>query len=480
VGSGPDPARRASGRAALGMVTSVAHPGREDATVPQDDRADVIVGTLQDMFSDIMQAAPDAFRTKFRKMARDPFAFFRGSAALFWRDLGPDGDFGGRDEGWMAEHGDRVWIQGDLHAENFGTYMDADGRLVFDVNDFDEAYLGPWTWDLRRFVASLALLCWQKAMPDEVIDDLVDHYVRCYVDQVDHYVGQSDDTEWALTLDNADGAVLGTLQQAKLRTRATILDPETIVENYRRRFAESSSIHRLDDDEEQRVRDAFERYMETIPEDKRVPRDVRTRFRILDVVRKTGIGIGSAGLPMYSVLIEGSTQALGNDVVISVKQANAASLGRVIDDEQITKAFEHHGHRTAVSQRALQAHADRYLGWTDIDGTGYVVSEYSPYELDLEWDDLNTPEGMQTVVDQLGRATAKIHCVADDDSATDLVTVSVEDVIAEGVHGDVDGLVDELTEFARTYAEQVRADHHTFVDAFRGGAFSEVAPVGDR
>ena len=53
--------------------------------------------------------------------------------------------------------------------------MDGEGRLVFDVNDFDEAYLGPWTWDLRRFVASLALMCWQKALPDNAIDDLVAH-----------------------------------------------------------------------------------------------------------------------------------------------------------------------------------------------------------------------------------------------------------------------------------------------------------------
>ena len=50
-----------------------------------------------------------------------------------------------------------MWIQGDLHAENFGTYMDSAGRIVFDVNDFDEAYLGHVSWDLRRFAASFAL-----------------------------------------------------------------------------------------------------------------------------------------------------------------------------------------------------------------------------------------------------------------------------------------------------------------------------------
>ncbi len=78
-----------------------------------------------------MEADPDAFRTKFRKMAADPFAFFRGSACLFYADV-----FALEDR-WADERTSRVWIQGDLHAENFGTYMDGAGVLIFDVNDFD-------------------------------------------------------------------------------------------------------------------------------------------------------------------------------------------------------------------------------------------------------------------------------------------------------------------------------------------------------
>ena len=56
------------------------------------------------------------------------------------------------------EQAGRIWVHGDLHVENFGTYLNSDGRLVFDVNDFDEAYLGRFTWDLQRFAASLALV----------------------------------------------------------------------------------------------------------------------------------------------------------------------------------------------------------------------------------------------------------------------------------------------------------------------------------
>ncbi len=131
-----------------------------------NERESFIVDCLVQAFSDLMKADPDAFRTKFRKMAADPFAFYRGSACVFYADMAD------RDDRWADERTGRVWIQGDLHAENFGTYMDGSGVLIFDVNDFDEAYVGHFTWDLQRFAASIALLCWQKALSDEEIREL--------------------------------------------------------------------------------------------------------------------------------------------------------------------------------------------------------------------------------------------------------------------------------------------------------------------
>src|SRR5712664_3250736 len=46
---------------------------------------------------------------------------------------------------------------GDLHVENFGTWRDAEGRLVWGVNDFDEAAAVPYTNDLVRLAASALL-----------------------------------------------------------------------------------------------------------------------------------------------------------------------------------------------------------------------------------------------------------------------------------------------------------------------------------
>jgi len=439
------------------------------------ERTELVVESLRGAFAQLMEADPHAFRTKFRKMARDPFAFYRGSACLFYKDMVENPDLAGADERWASGDAARIWIQGDLHVENFGTYLDADGRLVFDVNDFDEAYIAPWTWDVRRFCASLALLCWQKALPDEVIDDLVTTYVRSYLDQLGFYRGQDDDTRWALTLDNARGGVLATLREAKMSTRWHLLEQVTVVEDYRRRFASGGGVRELEDGERGKVLAAFDRYVETIPESRR--RATPVLHDVLDVVGKAGLGIGSAGLPAYNVLIEGFNQAIDNDIVLTLKQGNASAVGAAVHDERAAAHFEHHGHRTAASQRALQAHADRFLGWTELDGVGYVVNEFSPYDRDLDWEDLSEPDDMNEVVEQLGRATAKIHCVADQDSEHGLVDVSVEHAVGEVVGDDGDALAAEMSEFARGYARRVREDHHLFVDAFRGRAFDAVAPV---
>ncbi len=430
------------------------------------DRSERIVATLVEAFSDLMAADPAAFRTKFRKMAADPFAFYRGSACLFYADVAA------REDPWADERTSRVWIQGDLHAENFGTYMDGDGVLIFDVNDFDEAYIGHFTWDVTRFAASMALLCWRKAISDDDITMLVQRYVRAYLDQVRLFVDQADDRTFSLRLNTTEGAVHQVLQLAKLRTRVGLLDRITEAEGFDRVLREVPGLRRLDDAEQEAVTGAFERYLESIPPAKR-QRGVT--YTVKDVAGRSGFGIGSAGLPAYTVLIEGYNQALDNDVVLSMKQGNVAAASRVVGDPAIAEAFRHHGHRTAVSQRALQAHADPLLGWTDLDGVGFVVSEVSPYEADLDWSELTEPAEIAPVVDYLGRATAKVHCVADSDADNSLVPFQTEDAIAQVVRGREDEFVAWVVEFAHDYAAQVRTDHALFVDAFRHGRIPGVA-----
>jgi uncharacterized protein (DUF2252 family) len=441
----------------------------EPAPSTERHRQEQIVEVLVDAFADLMAADAGAFRTKFRKMAADPFAFYRGSACLFYADMAALQDR------WCDERTSRVWIQGDLHAENFGTYMDGDGRIVFGVNDFDEAYLGHVSWDLRRFAASFALLAWRKALGDGVIDDVLRCYLESYLDQVTAFARSDDDRSFALVRENTEGAVHEVVLATTARTRLSLLGRLTVVDGYTRRFADHPRNRRLDDDERDRVLAAVQRYRGTLPDGSRRR---AVAFDVKDVVGTGGFGIGSAGLPAYNVLLEGYDQALENDVVLSLKQGNVPAPSRVVTDPAIRAHFEHEGHRTAISQRALQAHTSPFVGHAEIAGVGFVVAELSPYELDLDWEKLTEPEEIAPVVAQLGRATATTHCVGDLDSAHPLVGFQTEDAILAMVGDRRVEFIDDLIGFAHSYARRTRADHRLFVDAFRAGQIPGITSSG--
>jgi uncharacterized protein (DUF2252 family) len=425
-----------------------------------DERSQEIVSVLADTFGELIEADSRAFRRKFRKMAASPFAFYRGSAPLFYADVGR------LEDPWADERTSRVWIQGDLHAENFGTYMDSAGILVFDVNDFDEAYVGHFTWDLRRMAASLALLGFAKALSDEAIERMIACYARAYVEQVRAFATGGHDREYRLTLDNTDGVLHEVLLRARLETRVALLEATTTVEAAERHFSSGSGVRRLQDGERAEVEQAFAAYLETIPE---VKRQHSVSYAVKDVVGRAGFGIGSAGLPAYSLLVEGRTQALENDVVLSMKQGNVAAPSRVVSDREIERYFEHQGHRTAVSQRALQAHADPWLGWCELDGVGQVVKEVSPYEADIDWDQVSDLDEVFPLLEYLGQATAKVHCVSDAGSEQALVDFQTEEAIMTVVDGREDEFAADLVRFGRAYGNLARDDHRLFVDAFRNG-----------
>jgi uncharacterized protein (DUF2252 family) len=435
--------------------------------VPSDDgeRQEQIVDVLVDAFADLIEADSRAFRRKFRKMASGPFAFYRGSACLFYSDVAA------LEDRWADERTSRVWIQGDLHAENYGTYMDSEGVLVFDVNDFDEAYIGAFTWDLRRMAASLALLGFAKALSDQAIERMITTYADAYLDQVRAFAGGDRDEEYRLTLHNTDGVLHGVLAAARLESRLHLLDAITVIEGDDRRFRDGAGIRRLEEEEEHEVREAYTRYLDTIPAGKR---QESLSYAVKDVVGRTGFGIGSAGLPAYSLLVEGRTQALENDIVLSVKQGNVAAPSRVVEDDRIRGYFDHQGHRTAVSQRALQAHADPWLGWCELRGVGQVVKEVSPYEADIAWGGVTDLDDIFPLLASLGRATAKVHCVSDAGSDQTLVDFQTEEAITTAVGDAGEAFAADLAAFGADYGALVRDDHRRFVDAFRNGAIPGV------
>jgi uncharacterized protein (DUF2252 family) len=426
----------------------------------EQSRADFIIDVLTREFGASMALDPAAFRRKFRKMAASPFAFYRGSASLFYADL----TAAYADDSFLDERTSRVWIHGDLHAENFGTYMNSSGVLVFNVNDFDEAYVGPFSWDLKRFSASVALIGYQKALSDDSISELVTAFAGSYLTELRAIASGGDDAIGSITLENADGVLRRVLQEARLNTRVELLAGQTTIDDYERRFSLLDGVYEVDDQTAGQVKAAFERYLGTLPDAGRPG-----AANIKDIKLRKGVGIGSAGLPSYNMLLEGNTQALENDVIIYMKQAQVPAVARWIDDDRVRSYFLHQGHRTAESQRALQAHADPWLGYTELNGVGQLVAEVSPYAADLDWSDVNEPEELTGVIADLGRAVARMHSVADDESSHDLVDFSTEEAIVAAVDKDEAGFVRHLVDFAHRYGDQAREDHQDFVDLFRNG-----------
>jgi Uncharacterized protein conserved in bacteria (DUF2252) len=98
-----------------------------------------------------------------------------------------------------------------------------------------------------------------------------------------------------------------------------------------------------------------------------------------------------------------------------------------------------------------------------------VVKEVSPYEADIDWDVVTDLDEILELLEYLGQATAKVHCVSDAGSEQELVDFQTEEAIMAVADGREDDFADDLVEFGRAYGELARDDHRLFVDAFRNG-----------
>src|SRR5579863_6316626 len=89
---------------------------------------------------------PQLVKLKWQLMAESPFGYFRGAVPVIAADLSA-----------LPNTGILTQICGDAHVRNLGAFAAPDGRLVFDINDFDETIRAPFEWDLKRMAASLIL-----------------------------------------------------------------------------------------------------------------------------------------------------------------------------------------------------------------------------------------------------------------------------------------------------------------------------------
>ena len=148
-------------------------------------------------------------------------------------------------------------------------------------------------------------------------------------------------------------------------------------------------------------------YLKSIPESKRATRSQTglPTYRVKDIVARSSPGVGSAGKISYSLLIEGPTETLENDIVLYMKPAQRSAISYVVQNKDLEKYFHHDGLRTVLCSYAMQASTPRWLGFTSIGQMHCLVDEVTAHSEDLDWKDINELNDILELVGYLGKTT---------------------------------------------------------------------------
>ena len=291
---------------------------------------------------------------KYEAMRNDPFAFFRGTARIFYADL---------PRGKLIMHAPRTWLCGDLHLENFGSYRGDNGLVYFDVNDFDDCTLGPVSWDLLRFVTSVLVAAEVREIARPRAIALCHAFLRAYAKEV------RDGKALWVERDTARGPVRELLDAARVRKHKDLLDRRTVSQGARRKIRMEPG-RAISASREQRT------YVQALLEG--FAKDIENAgyFRVIDVARRV-TGLASLGVERYVVLVEGEGGSDGNRL-LDLKQAvtpSAVALGKWKQPK-----WKRQADRVVETQYRMQAVSKADLYAVSGSKRSYVLSELQPSE----------------------------------------------------------------------------------------------------
>ena len=377
---------------------------------------------------------PERLALKYREMCKSPFSFFRGTAHLFWEDLGARRS--------VLPDSPPVWACGDLHLENFGSFQGSNGLSYFDLNDFDEAALAPASWEVSRFVASVYVAAPALKLTRADANEVVKLFLGAYQAALGH--GKA---RW-IERDTATGMVRTLLERVKSRKRAMLIDSRTRWKKGKRRLRIDGK-HALPATDGQRREVA--RWLGKFAKSQPDP----SFFKILDVARRVA-GVGSLGLDRYVVLVRGDGGRDGN-AILDAKQAPPSSLARF--DKLRQPAWKCEPDRVVAIQQRMQGIAPALLDAVKIGRGGYVLRELQPSKDRLTLKDARGHPGrLRSVIKTMGRVTAwaQLRSGGRQGSATG------DDLIA---FAGASGWQRQLIDYGRSYAAQVERDYNQFVVA---------------
>ncbi|MFI8393102.1 DUF2252 domain-containing protein [Streptomyces sp. NPDC085540] len=398
------------------------------------------------------------------RMLLSPFAFYRGAAAVMAADLAG-----------TPVSGLNVQLCGDAHLSNFGLFASPERRLMFDVNDFDETYPGPWEWDVKRLAASLEIAARENGFTPKQRAKIQRKAVRGYQRAMARFAGMRQLDVWYARADVDDIAELlaerlgksarkkldKTIAKAHTRDSMRALAKLTeVVEGQRRIIADPPLIVPIADllSEEQReafqkvILDVLGRYQASLPSDRRA---LTQAYRFVDLARKV-VGVGSVDTRCWIALMTG--RDADDPLFLQVKEAQPSVLAEFLPPGP---AYASEGERVVQGQRLMQAASDIFLGWESSEGIDGQHRDFYVRQL-ADWKGSAdivqmAPEGLARYGELCGRTLARAHARSGDSIA-----------IAAYLGNDKT-FAHAIAEFSSVYADQNERDFAALEQAAREG-----------
>ena len=393
------------------------------------------------------QRIPELVPIKMARMAVCPFSFFRGSVPVMAADLAT-----------LPTTGIPVQICGDAHVHNLGAYSGPDGRLIFDINDFDETIRAPWEWDLKRLASSLLLAGREAGNSEHQCRDAVLTCAKIYRTKMAEFSRMTclEVHKYRIHRQFMGRTGVSVLQRAERATPEHTLAKLTVRRGTTRVFREVKPVltHPAKSKAGQ-VLQSIRAYRETLPSCSQAALDF---YRPFDVAFKI-VGTGSVATHDYVVL-----HLAGNDakdpLFLQIKESLPSAYARYVKSPE---TIMHQGQRVVHGQRMLQVQSDIMLGWTSIGGADYMVRQLNDHKASISDDDLKST-GLTEYAITCGEVLAKGHARSGDPA------------VLAGYLGGNDRWDKALAKFAFAYADQATRDHEKFIEAIHSGKIKAGSP----
>lgn len=408
-----------------------------------------------------------ALTKKSTKMSESAFVFFRGTAHLYYHDL--------HDQQVLAHCQFNppeavTWLQGDVHVENYGVFCDAQGDVIFDLNDFDESWIDSYLYDLYRLAVSMVLVL-EQVDPQQTWDwqPLIYSMSASYLEQLAYFQNNRSDKLEKTTSYKAYGKLRKFIAKAEaVDSRQKMLDKWTKLNGDERLFDLSNSkLEAVDQQTFDKVKHQVGHYHHNLTSLLKGNEDY---FTVVDVAKRVNAGTGSLGTSRFYVLIDGHGQDEHDYRILDIKKQGDPSHFSYLPQSSIERMHglfdeKSQGSRVAAAQQAMQVDADLHLGSMSIDGDSYSVRERSPYKRTLNSLKLDTAKRFGAMAEQWGSILATAHARPERDFDAKLADSFFEDVISSVTRGKEQCFHQQVYQFAMDYAAQVNADFNAFRQA---------------